>query len=41
MLAAGLGDPQMVEVLLTAGADVFITDSRMGTTALRKAALLT
>jgi len=38
LLAAGLGNPQMVELLLTAGADVFITDSRMGTTALHKAA---
>lgn len=38
MIAAGLGNPQMVELLLTAGADVFIMDSRMGATALHKAA---
>ncbi len=38
MLAAGRGNVQMVELLLTAGADVFILDSRMGASALHKAA---
>jgi len=38
MIAAGQGNPQIVEVLLTAGADVYVLDSRMGTTALHKAA---
>lgn len=38
MLASGLGNPQMVELLLTAGADVSILDSRMGASALHKAA---
>ncbi len=38
MLASGLGNPQMVELLLTAGADVSILDNRMGASALHKAA---
>jgi hypothetical protein len=38
MIAAGLGDREMVELLLEYEADVFITDSRMGMTALHKAA---
>ena len=38
MIAAGLGNVEMVQLLLDAGADVFITDSGMGTTALHKAA---
>jgi len=38
MLAAGLGNPQMVEFLLTAEADVFMLDDRMGASALHKAA---
>ena len=37
MLAAGLGQPQTVEVLLTAGADVLAAEPRMGATALHKA----
>ena len=39
MIAAGLGQPQMVEILLTAGAQVLILDPRAGTSALHKAAL--
>lgn len=38
MIASGLGQPQMVELLLTAGANVHIIDPRMGATALHKAA---
>ena len=38
MIASGLGQPQMVDLLLTAGADPNLTDPRMGTTALHKAA---
>lgn len=38
MIAAGLGNFQMVELLLTAGADVNILDTRMGASALHKAA---
>jgi ankyrin repeat protein len=38
MIAAGYGNPQMVELLLTAGADVHILDTRMGASALHKAA---
>lgn len=38
MIAAGLGNPQMVELLLTAGADTTMVDTRMGATALHKAA---
>lgn len=38
MIAAGLGQPQMVELLLTAGADVFAIDARMDASALHKAA---
>ena len=36
-LAAGLGNAQMVEVLLTAGADPLLLDTRMGASALHKA----
>ena len=39
MIAAGLGQPQMVEILLTAGADVLAIETRGGATALHKAAL--
>ncbi|MVN88233.1 hypothetical protein GO986_15910 [Deinococcus sp. HMF7620] len=38
MIAVGLGQPQMVELLLTAGADVLAIEPRMGATALHKAA---
>ena len=38
MIAAGLGQAQMVERLLTAGADVLAIEPRMGATALHKAA---
>lgn len=38
MIAAGLGQSQAVELLLTAGADVHTLDPRMGATALHKAA---
>ncbi len=38
MIASGLGQPQMVELLLNAGADVFVLEPRMGATALHKAA---
>lgn len=38
MIASGLGSPQMVSLLLAAGADVHMLDSRMGATALHKAA---
>lgn len=38
MIAAGLGNSQMVELLLTAGADVYVLDSQMGASALHKAA---
>lgn len=38
MIAAGLGQPQMVELLLNAGADVLVLEPRMGATALHKAA---
>lgn len=38
MIASGLGNPQMVELLLTAGADTTMVDTRMGATALHKAA---
>lgn len=39
MIAAGLGQPQMAELLLTAKADVLAVEPRMGATALHKAAL--
>ena len=38
MIAAGLGQVQMVELLLVAGADPNLLDSRMGASALHKAA---
>jgi ankyrin repeat protein len=38
MIAAGLGRLNLVELLLTAGADVFAVEPRMGATALHKAA---
>ncbi len=38
MVASGLGQPQMVEILLTAGADALAIEPRMGATALHKAA---
>lgn len=38
MIAAGLGCVQMTELLLTAGADPTMVDTRMGATALHKAA---
>lgn len=38
MLAAGLGNYQMTDLLLAAGADVHMLDTRMGSTALHKAA---
>ncbi|MBC7924004.1 MAG: ankyrin repeat domain-containing protein, partial [Ferruginibacter sp.] len=38
MIAAGLGQPQMVELLLTAGAQVLAVEPRLGATALHKAA---
>ena len=40
LIAAGLGQAQLVELLLTAGADVLIAEPRMGATALHKAAQL-
>ena len=39
MTASGLGQPQMVELLLTAGAQVLAVEQRAGATALHKAAL--
>lgn len=39
MVASGLGQPQMVELLLTAGAQVNAIDPRAGASALHKAAL--
>jgi ankyrin repeat protein len=39
MIAAGLGQSQMVELLLTAGAQVLAVEPRAGATALHKAAL--
>jgi len=39
MIASGLGQPLMVELLLTAGAQVLAIDPRAGATALHKAAL--
>lgn len=39
MIASGLGQPQMVALLLTAGAQVLAIDPRAGATALHKAAL--
>lgn len=39
MIASGLGQSPMVELLLTAGADVLAVEPRMGATALHKAAL--
>ena len=38
MIASGLGQPQMVELLLTAGADVLAVEPRTGAVALHKAA---
>ena len=38
MIASGLGQSQMVELLLTAGADALAVEPRMGATALHKAA---
>ena len=38
MIASGLGQSQMVNILLTAGADVIAIEPRMGATALHKAA---
>lgn len=38
MIAAGLGQPQLVELLLTAGAQVLAVEPRMGATAMHKAA---
>ncbi len=38
MMAAGLGQPQLVDLLLTAGAQVLAVEPRMGATALHKAA---
>lgn len=38
MIAAGLGQPQMVELLLAAGADPLLLEPRMGAAALHKAA---
>ncbi|MFC7557104.1 ankyrin repeat domain-containing protein [Pseudoroseomonas wenyumeiae] len=38
MIAAALGQPQMVDLLLTAGADVLAIEPRMGAAALHKAA---
>ncbi|MGD0338939.1 MAG: ankyrin repeat domain-containing protein [Bacteroidota bacterium] len=37
MLAAGLGNPEMVKELIGAGANIFDTDSKAGSTALHKA----
>ena len=39
MIACGLGQSQMVDLLLTAGADVLAVEPRAGATALHKAAL--
>ena len=39
MIAAGRGRPQLVELLLTAGAQVLVVEPRAGATALHKAAL--
>ena len=39
MVASGLGHPQMVDLLLTAGADPLAIEPRMGAAALHKAAL--
>lgn len=39
MIASGLGNPQTVEILLRAGANVLSLDPKMGATALHKAAL--
>lgn len=39
MIASGLGQPQMVELLLTAGANVLTVEPRAGATVLHKAAL--
>ena len=39
MIASGLGQPNMVELLLTAGAQVLALESRMGASAIHKAAL--
>ena len=39
MIASGLGQPQMVDLLLTAGAQVLAVEPRAGATALSKAAL--
>ncbi|WP_420558396.1 ankyrin repeat domain-containing protein [Roseovarius sp.] len=39
MVAAGLGQPNMVEILLTAGSNVLAIEPRMGASALHKAAL--
>lgn len=38
MIASGLGQPQMVELLLTSGADVLAVEPRMGAMAIHKAA---
>ncbi len=38
LVAAGLGQAQLVELLLTAGADVLMVEPRMGATAMHKAA---
>ncbi|TDD73128.1 hypothetical protein E1262_01205 [Jiangella aurantiaca] len=38
MIAAGIGSPQLVELLLVAGADVHALEPRMGASALHKAA---
>ena len=38
MIASGLGQPQMVDLLLTAGAAVLTAEPRMGATALHKGA---
>jgi uncharacterized protein len=39
MIAAGLGQPQIVEILLAAGAEVLTVEPRVGATALHKAVL--
>lgn len=39
MIASGLGQPQMVDLLLSAGADVHVVEARAGAAALHKAAL--
>ncbi|MER8073717.1 ankyrin repeat domain-containing protein [Streptomyces sp. NPDC094034] len=38
MIASGLGQPQMVDILLTSGADVLAVEPRMGAMAIHKAA---